>query len=385
MISRNEIRKYLILASIFLSFFLISAQTAGIGALVGKKTENIFLPNDSFYWGNISFFISAFAALAVLNFFSGEKRTIKFRLWMEGNLYLLMGGFACYFTNSCSLFIFGRIVQGAGAGFCVFFLLVLMKKTNNTIFHRLISLSSAGILAGILGGPLFALYVMNAGRATLDVFYWGIFVSLLSLTLVSRLIFELLLDVTEGIKNLFLFTYRKRRSLSVIAAGEIIYTTGSWLFDNPLYIFMIAYHGPLLGGGIMTFLSLIISVLTLLFYNWLKIDWVGVGIVEKIKEDGHKWTARLHSASFLTRILAFFPVQVFHLIRWALKKGDVAAFFALSVFEDPFLTTVYLRRGSFDGLKRKDWQIFIASVVVSNGYWIVRNTTIIEIARRIIF
>ena len=46
---------------------------------------------------------------------------------------------------------------------------------------------------------------------------------------------------------------------------------------------------------------------------------------------------------------------------------------------DPFMTTAYLRRqeGAFNGLTRRDWDIFSASVLVGNAYWTARWTLIV--------
>ena len=43
------------------------------------------------------------------------------------------------------------------------------------------------------------------------------------------------------------------------------------------------------------------------------------------------------------------------------------------VFQDPFITTAYFRQGRFDGLRLRDWLLFLASVVVSNAYWTLRS------------
>lgn len=131
----------------------------------------------------------------------------------------------------------------------------------------------------------------------------------------------------------------------------------------------------------MTVFSLIISAVFMIVYNRTKIDWLGVNVVEKIKNEGHEWTAKMENKSVFIRALAFIPIQIFHFIIWSLKKGDFAAFFALSIFEDPFITTVYLRHGSFESIKNKEWKVFFSSVIVSNGYWIARNTAIIEVFR----
>ncbi len=177
------------------------------------------------------------------------------------------------------------------------------------------------------------------------------------------------------------FLYIQRKRIVQILGGHGLYAAVGWFFDNPLYIYVLAVYGPLTGGLIMTALSLVVCAAFMVVYNHTRIDWLGMDVIEKIKNDGHKWTERLGSKSAFIRIIAFVPVQIFHLIIWSLKKGDSVAFFALSIFEDPFITTVYLRHGSFERIRRKEWGIFLSSVVVSNGYWIVRNSVIIEIFR----
>ena len=69
-------------------------------------------------------------------------------------------------------------------------------------------------------------------------------------------------------------------------------------------------------------------------------------------------------------------------LAWLLGRGDVVAFFALSLRFDPFVTTAYLRHGQFNGLSPRDWRIFLASVVVSNAAWALVCFGGIEAVRR---
>lgn len=166
-----------------------------------------------------------------------------------------------------------------------------------------------------------------------------------------------------------------------ILGGHGLYAAMSWFFDNPLYIYVLAVYGTLTGGLVMTALSLVVCIVFMIVYNHTKIDWLGMNVVEKIKNEGHEWIKKYHSKSLYFKVVAYLPVKVFQIVIWSLKKGDFVAFFVLSIFEDPFITTVYLRHGSFERIKRKEWGIFLSSVVVSNGYWIARNTVIIEVFR----
>jgi len=54
-----------------------------------------------------------------------------------------------------------------------------------------------------------------------------------------------------------------------------------------------------------------------------------------------------------------------------LKRSEPVIFLFLSIQQDPFITTAYLRNGAnqFNGMKKRDWTIFTSSVVISNAYW----------------
>jgi len=55
-----------------------------------------------------------------------------------------------------------------------------------------------------------------------------------------------------------------------------------------------------------------------------------------------------------------------------LQKGDPAVFLFLSLWYDPFITTTYMRHGShqYNGMSRRDWAIFMSSLLLGNGVWI---------------
>jgi hypothetical protein len=52
-----------------------------------------------------------------------------------------------------------------------------------------------------------------------------------------------------------------------------------------------------------------------------------------------------------------------------LQKSDPVVFLFCSVRYDPFITTVYLRKGTYNGMNRRDWTVFMGSLIVSNSYW----------------
>ena len=134
------------------------------------------------------------------------------------------------------------------------------------------------------------------------------------------------------------------------------------LFDYMLYPSVIYYFGILTGGTIMTVLSFLICLLMLRLYDWSKRDWLGI---ETIKEMKH-YHGRSRVLLFLSKLL---------------NKSDLIAFFVLSINFDPFVVTVYLRKGKFNGLSKHDWWVFISSLLISNLYWIIAcflGVTLIE-------
>jgi hypothetical protein len=145
-----------------------------------------------------------------------------------------------------------------------------------------------------------------------------------------------------------------RRRIAEIATGHTLYSTFNWVFDNIVYVYAIYRLGLVVGGAVMTLFSLVQCALTLLLYERMSLDWVGAGSL-----------ARLAATPD--------PCWWLRIIRWVMRRGAVCIFFALCIFQDPFITTAYFRQGRFNGLRARDWQIFFASVVASNFYWTLRS------------
>lgn len=369
--------------SIYVIFFavnvLLAIQFSAVSVLSGKIATFFVFPENLSHWITDAYLVAA--VLSLLVFLAAakyvERQMRRKSIFFEGVIYFSLGCLICYLANISDLFIFGRIVQGLGAGM-ILFLELTTPASHRDKSHLRYFWSILGLAWGILAGMYFAssLSIINL--------FWGGFLAGLVVFLISTKVFQTVIaDLYLGLNGFIKLLYAKKERIGTIAIGHGFYALLSWLFDNPFYIFMLAIYGPLKGGLIMTVLSLVVSYGFLVFYNWSKIDWLGVNVVENIKKDGFEWTSRLKSKSLVTKIIAFIPVQVFHIVVWSLRKGNIAAFFALCVFEDPFVATTYLRKGSFDKLNQRDLGIFFSGVVVSNGYWIIRNSVLIEIAKEI--
>jgi hypothetical protein len=123
-------------------------------------------------------------------------------------------------------------------------------------------------------------------------------------------------------------------------------------FDYLLYPFVIYKLGILKGGIVMTLLAAVANILTLKFYDWSKRDWLGVEAIKGMKNyQGTSRIARLFS--------------------WMVKKGDIVAMLFLSIKEDAFIAVIYMRHGShqYNGMSRRDWKIFLTSLIIANIYW----------------
>ncbi len=88
------------------------------------------------------------------------------------------------------------------------------------------------------------------------------------------------------------------------------------------------------------------------FYDWSKRDWLGIEAIKSLKD----YTGTNRSGRVMD---------------WLLRQSDPVACILLSIKFDPFLVTVYLRRGCFGGMSRRDWRIFLLSWLIANAWWSV--------------
>ena len=145
------------------------------------------------------------------------------------------------------------------------------------------------------------------------------------------------------------------KDILLFFSGALVLYFTSLLFDYVLYPFVIYKAGLLKGFFIMIFLSLIYTLFFLLIYNYLEKDIFALEYSKKKLSDLVDNT----KGNWLKRIF-----------RSILKKSKVIFFIFLSVY-NPFLATVFMRRGSFQNKEMTwhDWNILILSVIIGNGIW----------------
>lgn len=189
----------------------------------------------------------------------------------------------------------------------------------------------------------------------------------------------------ERFKKIAAFIAARKRQIATIAIGHTFNQIFDWLFNYPLYLFVVNAMGLKKGYVVMAVASFLTCLAFIKFYDWLKVDWLGIEVAKEAQEFGPEWIRKLSLKSRLGKILWWPFSQIILLILWGMKKGGFVAFFILSIYTDPFIATVYMRKGwnEYNGLNRKDWGIFLVSTIVSNAYWAARTFAILESAKLI--
>ena len=163
------------------------------------------------------------------------------------------------------------------------------------------------------------------------------------------------------------------RRIGTIAIGHVAKKGEEFLFDWVLYSFVVYtctdIWGPIWGSVyafvIMAWLSAWVCEWYIKIYDRMKVDWLGFEALKDIREmeSGAGWFTGL--------------------IARMLRKGKIPAFFALSLYGDPFMVTIYFRdrKRRYNGMGWKDYAVFTPAVIISNAYWTLRWAAVIEIAR----
>ncbi len=140
------------------------------------------------------------------------------------------------------------------------------------------------------------------------------------------------------------------KRVAELTVGHTVNQIIVWAFDFGLYPFVIFSLGLRLGFIVMALLSLLTCWLTMLFYDWSQRDWLGIEAIKSLK---------VYAG----------PNRFGRALAWILRQSDSVACVLLSLRFDPFIVTVYLRRGRFGGMTRRDWQIFLLSWLIGNAWW----------------
>lgn len=165
--------------------------------------------------------------------------------------------------------------------------------------------------------------------------------------------------------------WRSVRKISLVAVGHTGKKVEEFLTDQLLYGVVSAYcisaygwMGPVVTFLVMTPVSILLCLLYIRLYYWAGKDLFGFEALKEMGENIEK------------------EGKIWQCAKRVIRLGDTSAIIVLSILFDPFMTTVYMRRGleKYDGLDKRSWRIFWTSVVISNGFWSIRWGAIAGIA-----
>lgn len=174
------------------------------------------------------------------------------------------------------------------------------------------------------------------------------------------------------------------KRIAHIATGWGLYTTWSWVFDNPVWLFVIGWYGFVEGSIIMTFAVVVNNFVFLILHQNDQAKWLGVNGLDILKEKGHEWADRFHQhKNIFVRIVFWIPAHLFKFIVRLVRKNNILAFIALSIETDSFIATAFLRGKVQGKLRTKDYITFVASTILSCFYWSLRNGFILVILKMV--
>lgn len=187
----------------------------------------------------------------------------------------------------------------------------------------------------------------------------------------------------SGIRKIAAFIAAQKKRIATVALGQAFNQIFDWMFNYPLYMFAVEQMGLTKGYIIMVVASFFICLAFIEFYDWLRVDWLGIEVAKEAKEYGPTFIRRMNIESGIGRILWWPFSKIILFILWAVNKGGLVAFMVLSIYTDPFITTVYMRKGwgEYNGLSRRDWAVFLTSTAIGNAYWAIRTFAILEVAK----
>lgn len=373
--------------------FIVATQVVAISVFF----EKLITTSDN--WTNKIFIIFLLVVFLVFLFFSritkGNNRANT--ILRLGLVFIFLGSLINLFLDNPAFFVFGIIICGLGAGIIIAGQIGIILQEDARKIKTLSLTIILSLTLGLTTGPIFINFLSGPHLSGLQIsFVLGIIFPLLAMFEKITLAFEKLLKI---IAKFFIAHWKK---VSAFGFYHII----SWLFDNPLWLFVeLRWHSN--GVRAMMLAALIINFGMLFYYRKKKVSWLGLDVAADFMQ---KKTEKLTEIFFLLvspKMLAVFIVAAllspdyllvlqvvfYFLVAFEIlilatrglgtKWESIVAFFALSIWQDSFVTTAYLRRKDCsDGLKRKDYIIFFLSSVTSISYWAIRNGLIAELILR---
>ncbi len=184
--------------------------------------------------------------------------------------------------------------------------------------------------------------------------------------------------ITIAIFSIYLISRDWKRVLQVIG-GWGLYEITCIIYDYPVWLLLVGWFGEINGSIIASAGAFALCLAVLIWYQKRGIDWLGVNILEEIKERADVWAGKLDNhPAWYVRFCTYAPVRFLKAAVWLLKENDFTAFILLSFWKDSFVTTAFLRHGRFGKLEKRDYMIFITSTVIGCLWWSVFAIAILK-------
>ncbi len=150
--------------------------------------------------------------------------------------------------------------------------------------------------------------------------------------------------------------------LKLWITGISSYYIFTYLYDYVVVSFLLVYLGFVKGMVSVMILSVLVDFGTLKFYDWFKKDWLALETLKDLQYKKNFWG------------------RLFTFVR---DKSTFVTVVVLSLTSNAFIVTAYMRKGSFqyNGLTQRDWNIFLASSLLTNLYWVFLIAGGIEIIK----
>lgn len=211
-----------------------------------------------------------------------------------------------------------------------------------------------------LTGLLIVVYLISVFILGLK---WVAAIALISIVVIN------VLDIISWTK-VAEFLKRKREKLATAGLAYSVDAVVNWLFNYPLYIWVMNEFGLEKGFAVMSCLSFLLCYVYIKIYDVIKKDLFLLEDVRDFMDDMANYSGK-------SKIKLFRAMMI--------KKGGLfTAFLALSIFKDPFYTLAFCRQERYNGFSLKDWGIFLGSVAVGNFIWALSVFGGIELFKYII-
>jgi len=150
--------------------------------------------------------------------------------------------------------------------------------------------------------------------------------------------------------------------LGLWTTGISSYYVFTYLYDYIVVSFLLIYFGFVKGVVIVMVLSMLIDLGTLKFYDWFKKDWLALETLKDLQHKKNFWG------------------KLFNFVH---DKNTFITIIVLSLTSNAFIVTAYMRKESFqyNGLTKRDWNIFFSSSLLTNLYWVFLIAGGIEIIK----